>query len=376
MKDVSIVILGDICPSWGNRKEFDTLEPWRVFHDILPVLKNADFVVGNLEAPVTEKEKKLEKNSINLKAIPRDFRVLKKAGIKGVSLANNHILDYGSEGLNDTILYAEKNEIITYGVCKKGKTADCAMVKIRDIRVGFLAFAEHEFNCAEDYMCGANMWDDITSLLSIKEAKKQVDYLIIQYHGGIENYRYPSPNLQRKCRAMADAGADFITCQHSHCVGTREYWKEAEILYGQGNSVFGYEKNNSEWNTGLLVRLSLGKVRKTEYIPIEAKQDGIYLMGQEKTKKYLEEFENESKKIENSSFIKENWVKFCLNQRDAYLPMLFAWGRIRNKMNRILKGRLIRDMTTRNARRNTMNLIRCDAHREVVITLLEKDFYK
>lgn len=376
MKNVNIIILGDICPSWGNRTEFNTLNPQNVFHDILPIMKGADYVIGNLEAPATESNIKLDKNSINLKANPKDVHVLKKAGVKALSLANNHILDYGIDGLNDTIMYTEKNGIMTYGVGEKDQAEDLTVVHIEDTRVGFLAFAEHEFNCAQDYGYGANLWNDIESLSVIREAKKQVDYLIIQYHGGIENYKYPSPNLQKKCRAMAEAGADFITCQHSHCVGTRECWNESEILYGQGNTVFGYEENNDEWNIGLLIQISLGETAHIEYIPIEAKQDGIYLMNEDNKREYLTKFDKESEKIIDSEFVRKSWVCFCQKQRDAYLPMLFAWGRIFNKINRILKGNLISWFTTKNSRRNVMNLVRCDAHREVITTLLERDFYK
>ena len=101
-----------------------------------------------------------------------------------------------------------------------------------------------------------------------------MDYLIVLNHGGIEYYKFPSPLLQRKCREMVKCGADFVVCQHSHCIGTAENFLNGTILYGQGNSVFGYKDNSDSWNNGLLVKLTLSDLeqKRIEYIPISAKK--------------------------------------------------------------------------------------------------------
>lgn len=371
----TIYVLGDICPRWGNSEQFDTHEAEQVFHDIVPLISSGDLTIANLEAPLTNKERKLPKNSMNLKAKPTDAELLANAGIQGVALANNHILDYGREGLLDTIDCLKVNNIFSYGA---GSMEECAVPVYRNVHgktIGIMAFAEQEFNCAIDYGVGAQLWDDLDSIKLIRETRRLCDFLIVQYHGGIEEYIYPSPMLQKRCRAIADAGADLVTCQHSHCVGTRELWNGSEILYGQGNTIFGYGLDDNQWNDGLIIKIVLDDEVNIEYIPIEARQDGEYIKQQEKATEFLERFHEESQKILNPDFVHKSWKQFCEMRRDVYLPMLFAQGRILGKLNRMSKGMVTSLLTKKITRRNTMNLLRCDAHLEVVKTILELDYY-
>ena len=357
MKHSVVYVLGDICPRWGNSEQFSTGNPYDVFHEIIDLFSEADLVIANLEAPATYSGKQLKKNSMNLRLEPTDIKVLSKAGIHGLALANNHILDYGVEGVTDTIRNIQEEGMFCYGAGTEEAARRPQIVSLDGVRIGLLSFAEQEFNCAKDYGVGANMWDDLESIACIRNTKKMCDYLVIQYHGGIEEYPYPSPRLQKKCRAMAEAGANLVTCQHSHCVGTRERWKNTEILYGQGNSVFGYEVNNDEWNIGVLIKIEISEGIEVSYIPIEASKDGEHLMSKSNTLDYLTKFYKKSEML-----------------RASYLPMLFSWGRVANKLNRIFKGRIINIFTKEKSRMNAMNLIRCEAHREVLATILEKEF--
>lgn len=372
MVDTSIIVMGDICPHDGFPNQFLTGESANVFHDLLSFLSDADYVVANLEDPATARTEKLKKNSVCLKARPDDISLLKSAGIDAVALANNHILDYQVAGLEDTLSCLQQNGIANYGAGTVEEAAEPLIVNIQGKKIGFLAFAEREFNCAIDYGKGANLWDDLDGPAVIRKAKEQCDFLVVQYHGGIEHYIYPSPYLQRKCRAMAEAGADFVACQHSHCIGTHEFWAGGEILYGQGNTIFGYVPGKTAWNQGLVAKIAIGDSVSIQYIPIEAKSDGEYLMQPDDAAALLKTFEVNSKQLSNTEYIQNSWNAFCQKQKDMYLPMLFSWGRIANKMNRMTKGGLVRFLTTESERRTSMNLLRCDAHREVLQTVLKE----
>ena len=378
---VTLLIFGDICPDWGFPALFAEGSPEKVFHDILPAIRAADYAVANLEAPATDADRKLQKNSVNLKARPSDVRLLRDAGFRALALANNHILDYGVEGLRDTVSLLRQNQLSCYGAGSREDAAQPHTAVLSGVRVGFLAFAEHEFNCASDYGAGANLWDDLDGIRAIQRAKEACDYLIVQYHGGIEHYRYPSPLLQKRCRAMVDAGADFVTCQHSHVIGTRESWNGGEILYGQGNAVFGYsERRGDSWNTGLICKLELtpgtnGLESKITYIPIAAESDGEKLAQPPLRDEILASLEQESAKIADEAFIRSSWAAFCKKQALEYLPMQFGWGINMERANRLFKGKLVDLLVKKTSKRNAMNLIRCDAHREVVATILEDEFY-
>lgn len=380
--DIELIVLGDICPDKSYTDWFEHGTPENVFNDILPLLKASDYVVANLEAPVISKGNKINKTSMNLSASPNTVKILAESDINALSLANNHILDYGVEGLSETISNLIQNNIEYYGVGSSNNVLPPHLVNKNGIKVGFLSFAEREFNCCIDYGIGAFLWNDIDGLKIIYDAKKKCDYLVVQYHGGIENYIYPSPMLQNRCRAMAEAGADLVVCQHSHIIGTKEKWNKADILYGQGNTIFGYSKDEGDyWNQGLICRIIINKTENQikssiDYIPIIAKEDGEFLADNELKTQVLQKLDNNSLKIKDSEFINEQWRSFCKRQSSTYLPLLLGWNKFAVRINKILKGSLVNLFIDKNKKRNIMNLIRCDAHREVIQTILEEDFYR
>ena len=372
----SVLIFGDICPRWGNGKQFASKNAESVFHDILPLIHEADFVTCNLEAPATKESKTIPKTSMNLKCYPDDLQLLKDAGFSALSLANNHILDYGVHGLNDTLKTAQELQMITYGAGRIEEASSPLYHSIGGKMVGILSFAEHEFNCAVDYGIGANLWDDLTSIDYIRRTKDKCDYLVIQYHGGIENYEYPSPLLQKKCRLMIDAGANLVTCQHSHCIGTLEEWNNGLIIYGQGNSVFGYNMGDIKWNVGLIIQLKIEKCISIDLIPISAHEDGVHLLDPEASNLLLHRVRLNSKLIKKETWVKKSWVSFCSTQRNSYLPLQYGWNRVLIKLNKMSNGKLLNSFVNGRKKMVSMNLVRCDAHREVINTILEEEFYK
>lgn len=95
-----ILLFGDICPTKDYRHLFDS---HKIFsEDILSEIKAADYVLGNLECPATESDSAISKTGPNLRAKPADVSMLASFGFDAMSLANNHILDYGVQGIIDT----------------------------------------------------------------------------------------------------------------------------------------------------------------------------------------------------------------------------------------------------------------------------------
>lgn len=370
---MSILILGDICPSWGNKEAFEKGDAAEIFGDVFSALHNASFSVANLEAPVAEKRIKIEKSGVCLCCKEKDIAVLKAASITALSLANNHILDYGPEALEDTINAARKAGVSFFGAGKNAASAaEPLFIDAEGKHIGLISFAEEEFNCAREDVPGANCFDPYVSLSQIYAAKEKCEYLIVLYHGGIEHYEYPSPLLQEKCRAIVREGADLVLCQHSHCIGTVEEYKNSTILYGQGNAIFGYMEHRDDWNQGLSVSISFEDSKPTvSFRVIEAQQNGIHFASDEKNKKRLEQMTKQSVCLSDPDELKKKWDAFCRTQEPEYLPLLFGWGRVRGKLNRMLKGKPAEFFVGKKKKMITMNLVRCDAHREVVQTILE-----
>lgn len=376
---LKLAILGDICPTEDYRTLFDSNSPEKLLGDAAIILKDADLTIGNLEAPATDNDEAILKAGPNLKGLPSDLNILKSAGIDVLSLANNHILDYGVQGVLDTLAHCKKIGIKTVGAGPNAKAAKTPLfLTVKGWHIGILNFAEAEFNLATNESAGANGFDYFNSIKDIQIAKERCDYLIVLYHGGSEHHAYPSPLLQKKCREMAESGADLILCQHSHCIGTYEEEHNSTILYGQGNSIFGYEAGNAEWNEGLIVTVSITEQgeRKIDFVLLDATEEGIRRANKKKTDERLHEMAVMSAELKKPERIEELWKEFSLKNAAIYYPSLFGRGRIFTRLNRISNNRLIDLFYSQKKRSKTMNLIRCEAHHEVLHTILKENYAK
>lgn len=358
---ISITVFGDICP-------VDGINSFNVS------VGEEEIVVGNLECVLTDRPKPVKKAGPVLYASETFAVSLKTLGVYAVSLANNHIRDCGDTGVCATLAACEKNGILTFGAGETKKEASKPLiVEQNGLKVAFVSFAEREFNFVHNGKAGATAFDPYESLDIIREIRKDVDALIVLYHGGIEHYIYPSPLLKKKCRKMVDAGADVVLCQHSHCIGTHERYGKGEILYGQGNSLFGYRKGDDSWNHGLLARLEVSEAGvKVKYDVLETSSDGsVGFATPEVANAVLSHLEAESVKLTDDTFLSESWKAFCRRQASMYLAMTFGLSTNMNRLNRLLRNGLIRLLYNRREMNVTHNIIRCDAHREVIETILE-----
>lgn len=343
------------------------------FSDELAALINESaLVVANFECPATDNTIAVTKCGPSLRAEPSDIQLLKNIGFDVLSLANNHILDYGMQGVNDTLRLCDDAGIRTVGAGKNRTEAVKPVVyEVNGNKIGIISFAEAEFNLAGDTTPGANHFDPYDSFDQIAELKAQSDYLIVLYHGGIEYYRNPSPLLQKKCRKFVQAGANLVLCQHSHCIGTIEKVDDSIILYGQGNSLFGYREGDNSWNEGFVVLIDFQQEPEVYLRLIKATPEGIIWGSEEENNERISQLKQESEKLDDSSWIANQWLLYCKKQEALDMPLLYGWSRVFNKLNRILGNRLINRRYSRRKLMTTMNLLRCEAHHEVVQTILE-----
>lgn len=374
IQETKIIVCGDLCPTTDNLNLFENSNEKELFNDILPILQNGDLTFGNCEFVLTENPEGIEKTGPILTGKPQFAKVLKNSGFNVLSLANNHIKDCGEAGVKSTMDVLEKNDIPHFGAGKNLSEAKKPFIKeINGLKIGFITFAEQEFNVAGENSYGANYFDPYEDLALITETKKKVDFLFVIYHGGIEYYEYPSPLLQKKCRKFVEYGADLVTCQHCHCIGTIEKYKDSSIVYGQGNTLFGHRKNNNSWNQGIILEIEIDtqKQHTINYIFIESNMDGsIQLMSNEKSKILEKTLSQREIEIQKDGFIQSEWTKFCLKQKSSYFSYLFGFSRVLTYVNRKFKNILISLFYNKKRISITHNIIRCEAHNEVVSTIL------
>lgn len=369
---MKITVFGDICPTKDTQDAFDRGDSQSIFGDTLAEIESSDIVIGNLECAVTDNPKPIKKSGPVLYTNTKSMETLK--GFDALSIANNHIRDCGDEGVMTAVETCQKLGIKTFGAGSNIQEARKPLVIEKcGRRIGFMSFAEQEFNIATESRPGACFFDLYDDFDRIREFRKIVDYLIILYHGGIEYFPYASPELSRKCHKMVDCGADLVTCQHSHCIGTIESYKGSTIVYGQGNSVFGYRKCNDSWNQGLLIQVEIDDSHSVISRSFEYTPNGLrWLQGKAKEKFDKDLIEREN--ISNVDLI-QKWDAFCEKHAMIHFPLLLGWPRFIIAINRRTDNLIVKLMYNQKKYNNTHNLLRCESLKEAIMNVLKKQDY-
>lgn len=371
-KSLSILIAGDVVPTDANEALFmrGNIEAL-IGTDIIKLFSNSSISTINLECALTEAKIPIEKCGPRLKAHPASIKAIQALNPSLIGLANNHIMDFGNRGLDDTLSVLENSKFPYVGIGKNLEDASKSLhvIERNGWRIGFYACAEHEFTIAMSNQSGANPFDPLTTGDTIKQFKEQLklNKLIVLYHGGKEYYQYPSPELQRVCHHLVEKGADLIVCQHSHCIGAYEEYQGGKIVYGQGNFVFDTKHLLSK--ESLLVELRLDdQGQDVVFHPIKRKSDGtLYLTKGEESKAIIEAFQHRSARVKEAGFIEKSYREFALNMLPSYLHNLSPFGKWFSRIDRhIFKGRLIKRLYSRKKQLVLRNVIACEAHREVL----------
>lgn len=369
-KNISLIIGGDLVPTESNRKLFENNQIEKLIgKELKEELEKVDFRIFNLEAPITESNDKLLKCGPNLKIDPKSINGIKGLNPSLLTLANNHIMDFKEQGLKETIEILTNNNINYVGIGENlSSLKKSHILENNGVKIGIYVCAEREFSIATDEICGVNPLELVENLEDIKELKSICNYVIVLHHGGKEYYRYPSPMLKKICNKMVEYGADLVVCQHSHCVGSYEEYKNGKIIYGQGNFIFDMA-DNEYWNTSILVKLTLSKngTKKLEYIPILKDKNKIKLAGLKEKEEILAGLKKRSIEIKDKRFIEKQYRKFSKEYIINYLYSISGVPRLlRGIDKKILKNRLL-NYLYKNKLTMVLNFIECEAHRELLI---------
>ena len=375
---MKLIIGADLVPTPSN---FDCFKNGKINEiidaELLLVLNDADYRIFNLEVPLSDDIMPIDKCGPNLIAPIKSVKGIKAIGANLLTLANNHIMDHGKEGFESTIKALKDNNMFYVGAGNTFEDAEKSFVfNCNKKNIGVYACAENEFTIVTDKFPGANPFDPLKSLSHIEQLKKECDYVIVLYHGGKEHYRYPSPNLQKVCRRIVDMGADLVVCQHSHCIGCEEKYKDGTIVYGQGNFLFDLSESEL-WKTSLLIKLD--ENFEISYIPLEKNRNGVKIASPDIGEKVLEEFKKRSEEIKEKDFVEKKYSEFVDSMIDSYLLMLLGvntnniFWRILNKLTkRKFKSWYMRRKYKRSQLLAIQNFVECEAHRELFVAGLKR----
>lgn len=309
-----IVIGGDLLPSGINVSLFQKGDAKSLFgEEICNLFSEADYSLVNLEGPLTDEEKKQEKDGPSLKAPRNCAKGLKALGVKAVALANNHITDFGQKGFTDTleVLNDEGIDYVGAGI-NVDKIKKFTIIDLDKIKVCIYNVSETFFNTPDDQFAGAHIYDEYIVCNEIKDLKKDCDYIIVIYHGGAEYLQYPTPLVRKRCHRMADSGADIIITQHTHCIGCEEYYKKSYILHGQGNFLFARQKKYPHLTKeGLLLELCFSEDSLSIFKHhVRIKDDVIRYDNSWK----IDEFKSRSNRIDDEEMIIEEYKRVKVDE--------------------------------------------------------------
>ncbi|MRS05686.1 CapA family protein, partial [bacterium] len=325
-KEVTVSIVGDICPV--NRVENLILRrDFSSFDNARNALLKKDLVLANLECPLTKSKQRVNKIGPNLKGDPQTVDLLSYLNIKAVALANNHILDFGREGLSDTIKVLIDNKIEYLGAGFNLTEARKPLLKeIDGTRICVMNFCEREFNAASDKEAGANPFDMISVINEIDAYRADSDFIILFYHGGIESYNLPSPEMFRNFHFLAGKGIDLIVCNHQHVFSGYQRIQGSHIFYGLGNFIFDWPSlRNKPWNYGMILNLTIqGKDLKSfDLVPYEQCNDTPGVRIQKETSDLkIKELEVLNSMLTEEIILKE-WWKFISEKHAELTSDLF-----------------------------------------------------
>lgn len=214
------------------------------YAEILPLLERADILLGNLEAPFLSDTTGVERaqKKYTFAAPPRSSAVLVAGGFDVVTLANNHILDYGPDGLIMTWAVLDSIGIAHLGTGRsKAEAHTHRIVEREGLRLAFLAYNHTfpEYFWATELRPGTAHASDDGLAREVLRAGAEADLVIVSFHWSEELRESPKEYQRILAHIAVDNGADLVIGHHPHSLQPLEWYRGRLIAYSLGNFVFG-----------------------------------------------------------------------------------------------------------------------------------------
>lgn len=374
---MNVIVAGDFAPRARLAQQIKE----RKFGDIFPeelqsIIKSADYSLVNFESPVIENTfSPIKKCGPNLGCSENAVEAIKYAGFKCVTLANNHILDYGEGGLNMTIECCQTQEIDVVGVGANLCDAEKILyTEENGKKLAIINCCEHEFSIATHATAGANPLNPIAQFYKINEAKQNADFVLVVVHGGHEHFQLPSMRMQEIYRFFVDAGADAVVNHHQHCYSGYEIYRGKPIFYGLGNFCFDWEGVPKKmWTEGYFVEIKFDKELSFNLYPY-CQYGEVARVNLLPPNSFTDTLENLNSIIKNKERLKESVETYYKNSMKSVALSLEPI------CNRYVKGLQYRGFLPRMVNKKWIpilsNVVMCESHRDKLSYYLDAKLNK
>ncbi len=255
----TIAVAGDIILGRTVHRIMEQSGDWAApFRAVAPLLAEADLTIADLECALTGSfAPPDDPYTMRFMTYPQAVEGLLLAGIDAVSLANNHSMDFGAQGMRDTLKTLEGRGIAHFGI---GETlAEARQPALLQVAGTTVALLGYDGISAAWYGAGAD-WPGTAPLdpelvtEDVSAASSLADVVIPFFHWGIEYTLLPTDEQRQIARAAIDAGATLVLGSHPHWLQGFEFYRGRPIFYSLGNFVFDQEWSQ-ETKQGVILRL-------------------------------------------------------------------------------------------------------------------------
>jgi poly-gamma-glutamate capsule biosynthesis protein CapA/YwtB (metallophosphatase superfamily) len=230
-------------------------DPEYPFKRLRTFFQNADLVMVNCETAITRRGNRVAKQ-FNFRMDPEMASAFSRAGISLVTIANNHVFDYGVEGLSDTLHTLDALHIGHVGAGMTLEEARKPVVRnIKGKKIVFLAYGNYAAATARTPGTAYRNPDYVVE--DVKSAKKNgADIVVINFHWGTELARQPNSGDRALAYRAVEAGADIIVGHHPHVLQPMEIYHGKVIAWSLGNFIFGGNRRSEKESALLEVSIS------------------------------------------------------------------------------------------------------------------------
>lgn len=276
--EITLSFVGDI----GFAEGYATInvcrqQPNGVFDCILPevmnIMRSTDIMMANNEFPYSYRGAPTPNKTYTFRADPADVVMMTDMGVDIVSLANNHAYDYGPDALMDTFDTLKNARLPYVGA---GKNIEEAMkpvyFHVNGKVISYVSATQIERygnpdtrEATADSPGVLRTLEPSKAVAVIEEADRNSDFVVMYVHWGSESTDLVEQSQRDLAKAYADAGADLIIGDHSHCLQGIDYVKGVPVFYSLGNFWF-----NSKTLDTCIVTATLDtqcNISKLEFIP-------------------------------------------------------------------------------------------------------------
>jgi len=257
---VTLAFAGDIMLDRGVKnsviKNFNN--DYSALFEKLDVLKKSDISFANLEGTASDQGVD-QKNLYSFRMDPAVIPAFKGAGISILSIANNHVADWGRVAYIDTLARLKENEILYIGGGNSKMEAETpTIIEKYGMKIGFLGFSDKgpDYMVADTDKAGVLLANNPDFDEIIKNASKQVDYLVVYFHFGEEYQTKHNARQKYLAHRAVDDGAKLIIGSHPHIIEDTEVYKNSFIVYSLGNFIFDQSWSKPTMQ-GMLLELKL-----------------------------------------------------------------------------------------------------------------------